>query len=267
MTQRDDLYVLPSSDAESQRLERQARLYGGVAFLEPFLAADPQTVLDVGCGTGHFARHVAAQMPSATVVGVDLDAARLSLARSSSDAANLDFAEGDIGALPFEDGRFELVYSRFLLEHLPDPVAALVEMARVTRPGGRVVALDLVHEGIWFSPPKPAFAEVLATAIAALREQGADPNLGLALPACMKRARLRDVTAEVMPHYAMSPDPLFEAHRDNWLETVRSLASTMGSRFDDGLVEAAETELQPSADDQFVVEIAVLAHGRKAVAP
>jgi len=260
-------YVLPSSDAESERLERQAGLYGGTGFLTPFLAARPEDVLEVGCGTGYFARHVAAQLPDSRVTGVDLDPTRLAFARARTTMPNVRFASGDLLHLPFADGSFDLVYCRFVLVHVPDPTAALQEMQRVARPGGIVVAYDMVHDGIWFAPPKPAFARLLRAALDVMRERGMEPSQGLHLASGMIRAGLAEVGVQVIPHAALAAEPAFEAYRRNWLETVTGLAEILGARFDPALVAAARAELERRGADEFLLEITVLAHGRKARRP
>jgi SAM-dependent methyltransferase len=259
-----DDYVLPSSQHESERLERQAGLYGGVEFLEPFLDAGPREVLEVGCGTGFFARHVATRLPGSRVTGLDMDAARLAYARSRSTTANLSFERGDLLAMPFDDDRFDLVYCRFVLVHATDPTRALREMSRVTRRGGRVVAYDMVHDGIWFSPEKPAFAQLLRATLGVLRERGAEPNQGLHLAPAMIRAGLADVGVRVVPHHALASEPLFEAYRLNWLDTVSGLAEIVGARFDADLVDAARRELSRTSPDDFLVELTVLASGTRA---
>jgi SAM-dependent methyltransferase len=79
-------YVFPSTDAEAQRLELQgSKLYGGVSFLEPFLSHNLRDVLDVGCGSGFFTRHVGDSLPSASVAGLDIDESRSELERVSGD--------------------------------------------------------------------------------------------------------------------------------------------------------------------------------------
>jgi SAM-dependent methyltransferase len=257
-------YVLPSSEAESERLERQATLYGGVEVLGSFLIDRPQEVLDVGCGTGHFTRHVAARLPDSRVVGVDMDAERLAFARTRCGEPNVRFEQGDLSRLPFDDEGFDLVFSRFVLVHVADPTRAMREMARVARPGGRVVAYDMVHDGIWFSPEKPAFASLLRATLAVMRARGMEPSQGLHLASGMIRAGLTDVGVQVIPHHALASEPLFEEYRQNWLETVGNLAEILGARFDEGLVERARVELDRKNADEFLLELTVLAHGRKA---
>lgn len=257
----NESYVLPSSEAEAQRLERQAALYGGMDFLRPFLADAPPEILEVGSGTGYFTRRVADALPGSRVTGLDLDPGRLALAATCNPAPNLRYLPGDLAELPFADGTFDLVFTRFVLVHLTDPTGAICELTRVVRPGGRVVAYDMVHDGIWFSPDKPAFAELLRAALAVMRGRGMEPSQGLHLGPAMIRAGLADVQVQVIPHHALTPDPLLEDYRRNWLETVTGLSEILGAHFEPGLVERAREELEHRTPDEFLLELTVLAHG------
>jgi len=257
-------YVLPSSDAESLRLEQQAELYGGMAFLTPFLADAPRNVLEVGCGTGFFTRRVAECLPSSLVTGLDMDAARLAFAAGRNASPNVRYQQGELLTLPFENDCFDLVFCRFVLVHVTDPTKALAEMTRVARGGGRVVAYDMVHDGIWFSPDKPAFAKVLRAAIQVMRVRGMEPSQGLHLASGMIRAGLTNVRAQVVAHQFLASDPRMEDYRTNWLETVTGLSEILGARFDTGLIDEARAELLGRTPDEFLVELTVLADGMKA---
>lgn len=257
-------YVLPSSEAESERLEQQAALYGGVEFLEPFVAERPGTVLDVCCGTGFFSVHVARALPESRVVGLDLDESRLAFARARSRGlANLRYEHGTDTAMGFDDGVFELVFSRFAMVHAADPDAVLAEMRRVTAPGGRVVCYDMIHDGIWFSPDKPAFAALLREVITAMRGLGMEPNQGLHLGQAMRRVGLVDVEVCVWPHHFADTDPLFEVYRRNWVETVSGIDEILGARFDRDLVGRALDELADQRPHQSLLELTVLASAKK----
>ena len=107
--------------------------------------APGDAVLDLGCGLGADAAVMAGRVaPSGLAVG--LDASRVMLARAAQDAADAAvgpaFVAGDGARLPFADGVFAACRVERALQHMPFPGAALAEMARVTRPGGLVVAVE-----------------------------------------------------------------------------------------------------------------------------
>jgi ubiquinone/menaquinone biosynthesis C-methylase UbiE len=91
-------------------------------------------VLECGCGTGLLLERIAGFAKSAR--GIDLSPGMLEKAR----ARGLEVCEGSVTALPFEDASFDVTCSFKVLAHVPDIAGALREMARVTRPGGVVLA-------------------------------------------------------------------------------------------------------------------------------
>lgn len=103
----------------------------------------PSRVLEVGIGEGEIATRVARRYPDACVTGLDLPDD--DLAREWG-ARGVGAAFGDIDALPFPDRAFELVLAIEVLEHVPDPDAALRELARV---GARDVVLSVPREPLW----------------------------------------------------------------------------------------------------------------------
>lgn len=105
-----------------------------------------ERAVDVGCGIGQDARALAERVgPSGSVVGVDSSAdmiARAIAATDESTARILRFMEGDATALPLETGTFDALRADRLLQHVEDPLEALVEFRRVLRPGARVVLME-----------------------------------------------------------------------------------------------------------------------------
>ena len=137
------------------QFSRQAALFAAAPALHGKMALDllveaagprPGDVsLDVACGPGTVVAAFAARVHQAH--GLDATAAMLEEARKlagRSGLHNVAWHEGDVYALPFADGAFDIVSCRFAFHHLQQPVRAFGEMVRVCRPGGRVVLCDAV---------------------------------------------------------------------------------------------------------------------------
>ena len=99
-----------------------------------------ERVLDVACGTGVVTRMAAKAVgPDQRVTGLDLNPGMLAVARASQDAASIDWMESDADALPFDDGKFDVVLCQMGLQFIQNKLAALREMHRVLTPGGRIL--------------------------------------------------------------------------------------------------------------------------------
>ncbi|MCC7539630.1 MAG: class I SAM-dependent methyltransferase [Deltaproteobacteria bacterium] len=105
---------------------------------------DRGRVLDVGCGGGHAAIHLAKRKPMLDVVGLDLSPEQVSRARRRATelGGRVSFVEGSALELPFDDACFDLVYSVASIKHWPDPARGLRECVRVLRPGGWLLVLE-----------------------------------------------------------------------------------------------------------------------------
>jgi ubiquinone/menaquinone biosynthesis C-methylase UbiE len=105
-------------------------------------------ILDVAGGTGQLGRHLAREGRSAVIV--DLTDAMLAAGFRSVQEEGRDdvvFVRGDAISLPFPDGQFDVVVSRFALHHMDDPGRAIAEMARVCHDDGSVTLIDMVAGG------------------------------------------------------------------------------------------------------------------------
>jgi ubiquinone/menaquinone biosynthesis C-methylase UbiE len=146
------------------------------AYLAPLLM-DGMRVLDVGCGPGTIAAHIARLLPAAHVVGLDSSSTRLHAAEEHFDGLpNAAVRNGDATALPFGDSTFDLVYSRFLLEYLTEPARTVTEMVRVCRPGGVVLLQDLDGQLVSHYPPVPELQACIEAAMTGLARTGFDPS-------------------------------------------------------------------------------------------
>jgi ubiquinone/menaquinone biosynthesis C-methylase UbiE len=137
-------------------------------------------VLDAACGTGIVTR-VAVQRYGHLrhIIGVDLNPGMLEAARTHTPATRvpIEWRQGDVCALPFADGRFEVVLCQQGLPFVPDPGAALREIRRVLVPGGRLAVTVSSEVPVYYA----ALAEVLARHVSAA-----------AATSCLSRYTLRE---------------------------------------------------------------------------
>jgi ubiquinone/menaquinone biosynthesis C-methylase UbiE len=105
-----------------------------------------ERALDIGCGLGQDARELARRVsPDGTVVGIDSSAEMIARATAATDdaaARSLSFMVGDAVALPIESGSYDALRADRLLQHIEDPLQALIEFRRVLRSGARVVIVE-----------------------------------------------------------------------------------------------------------------------------
>lgn len=108
-----------------------------------------KTVLDVGCGTGLYSIRLSES--GADVTAVDISSKMIEIARRKAQDRGqyIWFDQADMAQLPYKNGTFDLVMSVTALEFAEDPLAALMEMARVLRPGGKLVVGVLNSDSPW----------------------------------------------------------------------------------------------------------------------
>ncbi|WP_053206683.1 class I SAM-dependent methyltransferase [Jiangella muralis] len=137
-------------------------------------------VLDVGCGAGRTTCDAAGVAVDGAVLGVDVSATRVDEARGRAAAEglrNVAFEVADAQTHPFGDGEFDLVMSRFGTMFFADPAAAFANLARATRPGGRLAMI------VWQGRAANAWAGPLLDAVAGeVRTRPDDGAFSLAVP-------------------------------------------------------------------------------------
>jgi arsenite methyltransferase len=160
------------------------------------LGAKPgDRILDAGCGPGFYTRELLDQVgPEGSVTGIDRSPQMLAVARGRSEGfGNVAFEEGDATALPVDSGRFDRALSVQVLEYVRDVPAALAEMHRALRPGGRVVIWDVDWTTVsWHSEDPDRMARVLEV----WDEHLAHPSLPRTLSASLRAAGFEDVRME-----------------------------------------------------------------------
>jgi SAM-dependent methyltransferase len=167
------------------------------------------SLLDVGCGPGTITADLAEIVAPGRVVAIDAAADVLTKAREFADQrglANLEFAAGDVHALEFPDGAFDVVHAHQVLQHVGDPVAALRELRRVCRPGGVVAVRDVDYAAMTWFPEIPVLDEWLALYRSTARRNGGEPDAGRRLLSWARRAGFSEITCSASTWCYATPE-------------------------------------------------------------
>jgi ubiquinone/menaquinone biosynthesis C-methylase UbiE len=166
------------------------------------LAPQPgEEIIDVGSGPGYLALELAAAVgASGRVVGVDVSESMLAMARARAGrdvaAVRIEFHPGDAARLRFPTATFDAAVTTQVLEYLPDVPAALAELFRVLRQGGRALVLDTDWESlVWHSGDPARMRRVLS----AWEEHLADPHLPRVLALLLRAAGFQIERCEMIP--------------------------------------------------------------------
>lgn len=175
---------------------------------ERWRLSEARTILDAGCGIGHWGRVLAPFLsPEASLVGVDREPESIAKAAElakTKGLARFRYQQGDANALPFRDAEFDVVTCQTLLIHVPDPRATIRELARVLKPGGLLalsepnnLAGSLVRDSVSFDGDIDALMD--AVRFQALCERGkaalglGNNSVGDLLPGLLHEAGLEDL--------------------------------------------------------------------------
>ena len=156
MTQREPPtpdYPISYGDAFA-RLQPLPNAQSNAAYLLPMLRPGLR-LLDFGCGSGNISVGLARAVAPGEMHGVDLQEAQIELARSFAGSAGTDnaiFHVGDVAALPFPDGFFDVAHCHTVLMYVPDTRAALAEVKRVLKPGGLLACREMICESCFVHP-------------------------------------------------------------------------------------------------------------------
>ncbi|MEU3250740.1 class I SAM-dependent methyltransferase [Streptomyces sp. NPDC006997] len=214
------------------------------AYLLPSLKPHMK-VLDIGCGPGTITADLAELVHDGHVTAVDHAPGVLERARATAaerGLANVDFAVADVHALDYPDDTFCVVHAHQVLQHVGDPVRALSEMRRVTRPGGFVAVRDADYAAMTWYPAAPGLDGWLDLYERVSRANGGEPDAGRRLRSWALRAGFdaADVTATSATWTFATPDER-AWWSDLWAD--RTLASAYADRATGG-GHATEGELR-----------------------
>jgi SAM-dependent methyltransferase len=244
-----DTYIHGTEPDEQERLTALNRMTN-TAFVG-FLGVTPGArVLEVGSGLGLLAVAAAAAADDVRVIGVEISAEQIAAAATSP---HVTYRQGDAHALDFPDGSFDLVYARYVLEHVARPEAVLREMRRVVRPGGRVAVCENDITLLRFDPSCPAFERAWELFQRYQSSLGGDSGVGRRLFRLFHDAGLSRIELSVQPEVHWQGSSGFTA----WVQNIIGNLDSARRGLDAAVVDAAVRELtafmrRPDASSVFV---------------
>lgn len=266
---RDVPYVLPTDMGEVNRLDFQHYMMRYALrgnFAAP-LGSHPQSILDVGCGTGRWAIEMAQLFPEASVIGVDVTPPLSEQEVTSTDARpdNYAFVMGNIlERLPFDEGRFDYVHQRYMIGAIPLDFwpHAIAELARVTRPGGWVEVVEAgTSEG-----GGPALQQADAWVAAVLARRNLDIHLATKIGPWLQAAGLIDVTVRhidlPLGAYGGRVGTLVEADYFAAIDAMRAPVVALGMASEAAYITTAQAAREETQRGRCVFPVYVV-YGRR----
>lgn len=167
-------------------------------------------VLEVGCGVGAQTVTLAGRSPDAQFMSIDVSEESISKARQAVEAAgltNVAFRPANVFDLPFEAESFDHVFVCFLLEHLSEPLEALVILKSQLKPGGTMTVIEGDHGSAYFHPNSPAARAAIDCLIKLQREADGNALIGREIYPLLIEAGFADVRVSPRVVYVDSSRP------------------------------------------------------------
>ena len=197
------------SKRESERLVDQADTLAGILHHDTQFPAGSK-VLEAGCGVGAQTIMLAKNSPDAKITSIDISEESLNQARDLIEKegfTNVKFQKADIMDLPFEKESFDHIFVCFVLEHLLNPVEALLELKKYLKTGGTITVIEGDHGSCYFHPESKEAVKAWQCLIKAQQDLGGDPMVGRRLYPLLDAASFADIVVTPRVVYVDNSKP------------------------------------------------------------
>lgn len=227
-------------------------------------------VLDIGSGLGVFSRMIACKLEAGSVVGVEKSTSQLErcleLAAEDGDQDLVDFREGSAYNLPLNDsewGTFDVVFIRFLLEHLNDPLRAVAQAYKALKPEGRIFLIDDDHANFRITPECKGFDVLWPLYWKAYEKLGNDPFVGRQLITFLHKTGFTNNNIDFVLFGGTQDNPTFAYYANNLIHILEEARELMfqisyfdSDQFDAYIDEIREWSRLPDATLWYVANFA-----------
>ncbi|HNW50312.1 MAG TPA: methyltransferase domain-containing protein [Prolixibacteraceae bacterium] len=202
-------YVHGYSEREAQRLKDQANTLDSLLHHDSVWEEGSQ-ILEAGCGVGAQTKIIAPANPESKFVSIDISNESLAIAEEAirkQKIENVIFKQADIFNLPFEEDYFDHIFVCFVLEHLTNPIDALMELKRVLKPSGTIMIIEGDHGSTYFYPESKEALEAVQCQVILQKQNGGDANIGRKLFPLLKNASFQNISISPRMVYADDSKP------------------------------------------------------------
>ena len=202
-------YVHGYSAKEQKRLSDQAATLNSLLHHDSIFP-ERSTILEAGCGVGSQTKIIAPKNPTCRFVSIDMSEASLEKARQRIESLkikNVCFQAGNIFDMPFEDESFDHIFVCFVLEHLSDPLRALMCLKKVLKKGGTIMIIEGDHGSAFFHPHSEPAHKAIQCQVDLQRSAGGNALIGRELYPLLNKAGYHSVQVSPRMVYADSSRP------------------------------------------------------------
>ncbi|MBX2817199.1 MAG: class I SAM-dependent methyltransferase [Saprospiraceae bacterium] len=220
-------YVHGYSDAEQERLIRMNEALNPRCLRMISLEGD-ERILDLGCGLGILSRELANRVPKGSVTGLEFNPKQLARARqlAAQDgvADQVRYVQGSVYDLDqLFDQPFDLIFTRFLLEHLEDVPKALSHCYSALQTGGRLIIMDDDHANFRIWPHSNLFQEAWSALCSGFMRRGHDPYIGRKMVSLVYDAGFRESKIDWVRFGGCADQPDFPIYADNLIALFQGI--------------------------------------------
>lgn len=202
-------YVHGYTAKESVRLVDQATTLVDILHSDTVYPTGSK-VLEAGCGVGAQTIILARNSPNAKFTAIDLSEESLRAAKervSSQGFTNVMFHQNDIFHMPYEDDSFDHLFLCFVLEHLPNPIEALLCLRKVLKRGGTITVIEGDHGSTYFHPESPSARKTIQCLVDIQAEMGGNSLVGRQLYPLLNKSKYIDIRVSPRMIYVDSSKP------------------------------------------------------------
>ncbi|WP_461536663.1 class I SAM-dependent methyltransferase [Spongorhabdus nitratireducens] len=195
-------YAIAQGDLGASRLELLTQLTWqySLRFLRKQISLEGKQCLEPGCGTGAISAHLLKLLGNeGRLTAFDIDPASIAQAKQNIPDPRAEFKIQNLSAItPDDSEKYDIIYCRFILEHIPDPVDVIHRLRSLLKAGGLLIAEDIDTRGFFCSPDNEYFQQFAELVGSAISVRGGNPRLGPRLPAIFQDAGFIDLDVEVV---------------------------------------------------------------------